>query len=101
MAEHGSVSAEDFVRTWESADSIAEVGEKTGMARGAINSRAAHYRKSGIPLKRMARQGRRHLDIEALKALCSNGADDLPLRPVEAPVEGTAPVNKPKRKRKR
>jgi hypothetical protein len=49
-----SVSAEDFVKLWQAASSAQEVCEATGMTLDAVRARAGHYRRKGVPLKRMA-----------------------------------------------
>ena len=67
------VSAEDFVRAWQAAKSIAEVMKLTGMTVGAVYARACDYRKKGVPLKSMmAPGGRNPLDYKALADLANS-----------------------------
>lgn len=46
------VSAEDFVKVWQSAENVDEVVAATGLTRGSACVRASRYRKMGIALKR-------------------------------------------------
>ena len=64
MTDH--VPADQFIRIWQAADSVAEVVEITGMSRSAVNSRAHYYRSRGIPVKMM----RGPLDVAQLSKLC-------------------------------
>lgn len=58
------VTAEEFVRVWQTSSCSAEVVEKLGIAHPS--SRASYYRR--VPLKHMPRRtgGRNPLDIPAL-----------------------------------
>ena len=62
------VSAEEFVKIWQQAESAAEVAEKCGINRGSAMCRASRMRKAGVSLKMMG--GAPHkLDVAALSAL--------------------------------
>lgn len=73
-----AISAEVFVKAWESSATIQEVyealkaySEQNGrptMPLPIIASRAAEYREK-LPLKRMPRIGKRNLDAKALAAV--------------------------------
>ncbi len=63
------VSAEDFVRAWESSTTPAEVAAKLGMPRPLVNARASYYRRIGVTLKTMKGANARKLDVEALNKL--------------------------------
>jgi len=63
------VSAEEFVRKWQTSRSAGEVAEKTGMDVRAARQRAALYRKKGVPLQRFAGGRFEAPDWQALKAL--------------------------------
>ena len=54
-----SVTPEGFVRAWQGAASLAEVAEKCSMTAMAVSSRAAAYRRMGVPLKTMSGKGGR------------------------------------------
>jgi hypothetical protein len=60
-----SVSDEDFVRVWQSSDSVAEVSVKLGIAAASCRIRAAKLRKRAeeaghtLPLKEYGRSYRR------------------------------------------
>lgn len=69
MAERRSVSPEEFVRAWQTSDSLAQVAERTGLKLETARARGRRFRKRGIPLKRFGGQGRPATDWEALKKL--------------------------------
>lgn len=69
MSAYSPVSAEEFVRIWQSASSVREVSEKTGMKMKAIYVRSSTYRGLGIMLKHMPQRAPK-LDITALNKLC-------------------------------
>lgn len=50
------VSAEEFIRTWQTSNSARQVEQKLGLTRQAVNSRVNVYRQHGVPLKKMKRQ---------------------------------------------
>lgn len=51
------ISARDFIKAWQTSDTIEDVISKTKMSRAAINSRAYIYKKRGVPLKKMENSG--------------------------------------------
>jgi hypothetical protein len=67
-----NVSAEDFVRAWQTSSSVAEAAAKIGFtgptAKSHASWRAVRLRREGIPLKKM-RSGRIKLNIGDLKRL--------------------------------
>jgi hypothetical protein len=63
-----TVSAEQFVRTWQQSESFAEVVKKTGLTVAAARMRAVKYRKLGVRLKRFRAD---KLDVQALQKLAA------------------------------
>lgn len=59
------LSPEEFVRIWQSSESVAEIVERTGVKADCLYSRACHYRKHGVPLKKF-RRGMKRPDYVAL-----------------------------------
>ena len=57
-----------FVKVWQAAGSTDEVSKKLGLTRSAAAGRASHYRRHGIPLKRMPGSGRLQVDWDAVRA---------------------------------
>ncbi len=66
------VTAEEFIRTWQTAGSVQEVAEKCGMTENRVRNRASWYRSYGIPLKKFPRGVRKRLDYSALAALAKS-----------------------------
>lgn len=66
------ISAEEFVRTWQTSKSIKEVCEKLQTIESYAYTKAADFRKKGINLKRFE-NARQVIDVERLAKL----ADDL------------------------
>ena len=67
------VSAEEFVRAWQTSNSMVEVAEKTGMSIVAVSSRVAMYRRKGVPLKPYRI---RKIDWEALASYAAEQLGD-------------------------
>lgn len=65
-----SVSAEEFVKIWQSSESVAQVADQAKMRIIACHVRAANYRRIGVKLKKMKPKGRPKLDVAALNKLC-------------------------------
>ena len=65
------VKAEDFVKIWQSAESIEEAAEKLGYTKRAASMQASYYRKCGVLLKRF--RNRETVDWEKLKKLVEKG----------------------------
>ena len=73
MANTKKLTPEEFVKVWQTSESIREVCDKTGLTNGGANSRALLYRKNGVPLKRFPRGGTvPRLDYKALAKLASS-----------------------------
>jgi len=49
------MSAEEFVRRWQSADSLQEVLAAHGGTRSNVSMRATIMRRKGVPLKRFSK----------------------------------------------
>ena len=62
------LSAEAFIRVWQTASSVDDVAAKTKIDRMSACRRASVYRKMGIPLKKFSR-GPRRLDVKRLAAI--------------------------------
>lgn len=69
MAQHKSVTPEEFVRAWQASGSLAEVAEKTGLRPESVKARGYRFRKKGVPLREFAAAGRPATDWEALRQL--------------------------------
>jgi len=70
MPQRPSVSAEEFVRAWQTSSELPEVARKTGLRPESVRARAQRFRKKGVPLKKLgARGGRPATDWAALKRL--------------------------------
>lgn len=65
------ISAEEFVRIWQTAASKEEVIEKTGLSLEMTRGKAAKLRKIGVPLKKFNSMGTK-LDVQALIALAES-----------------------------
>jgi hypothetical protein len=64
------ISAEDFVKSWQSAPTLADFCSVTGMDARAASGRATSYRTRGIPLQKFQNlAGPPKLDIKALAKL--------------------------------
>jgi len=68
MSKSNRVSQAEFIRVWDTSNSVAEVAEITGLAPSSAQQRAGKYRTQGIPLKKMARGGKR-IDVDAANKL--------------------------------
>lgn len=62
---------EDFVRAWQTSDSIKSVMEITGLSYTSVSRRVSDYRKKGINLKKM-KHGRSSIDVDALNKICQS-----------------------------
>lgn len=63
-----SVTAEQFITTWQMSDTAADVAAKLEMPLKIIHARASNYRKAGIRLKQMPRRSNK-IDVEAFNRL--------------------------------
>ena len=52
MKKRQELTAEQFIRVWQAAESVAEVGARTGYEGHVASVRAAQLRAKGVPLKR-------------------------------------------------
>ena len=65
------VSAEDFIKCWQTAASVEEVSESLGMSKSAAMTRASNYRRvHEIPLKKFHRSSK--LDKQRLRDLATS-----------------------------
>ena len=53
-----NVTPEEFVKTWQTSNSVREVASKTGMTEGAVRGRECMYRKYGVSLKHFPKKQR-------------------------------------------
>lgn len=67
MKKH--VDAETFVRTWQNAETVADVARDLGITAQSATARAAAYRKRGVNLKRFPKRGGARLNVDALNDL--------------------------------
>lgn len=89
------VTAEEFVKAWQTSESIDQVAEKTGLEVSTCKVKASQFRHAGIPLQmfragpRGPKAGGKRLDIAALAELAK----------ASGPVCDPSEVNKPVKKR--
>lgn len=73
------ISAEDFIRIWQTAESAAEVAEKTGIRWDMARSRAQKLIRKGVPLKNIKLDPRGSaLNLPALIELAKSLAPQEP-----------------------
>jgi CRP-like cAMP-binding protein len=65
------ISAEVFIRAWQTCATTDDVAEKLGCSVASATSRASKLRRMGIRLVKRYR-ARPHLDIDALKVLAAS-----------------------------
>jgi len=66
------LSADEFIRIWQAAETVEQVAEETGAHYTAVLSRARRYRERGVQLRELQRSVRPHNygnDWDALRAL--------------------------------
>jgi hypothetical protein len=63
--QRAKVTAEEFIKIWQQAKSVAEVAEKTGLTRLAAIRRATVYRGHNVRLKKF--DGGRKFDWTSLQ----------------------------------
>jgi hypothetical protein len=66
------LTAEEFVRLWQTCETRDEFETQSGLSAAATNSRVAQYRGAGVPLKRMPRTSVRRVDYSALAKLAES-----------------------------
>jgi len=64
-----AITPKQFVQAWQTAASMAEVEDLTGMPRSAAQSRAAAYRRRGVNLKKFLNSPR--IDWDDLAAVAN------------------------------
>jgi len=52
MSRAETVDAEDFVRAWQTCDSVADVADRLRMSKVGASVKASHLRRAGVPLKK-------------------------------------------------
>lgn len=52
MSRSEPVDSEEFVRTWQTSESVSEVAEKMNMSKLGASVKASHLRRVGVPLKK-------------------------------------------------
>jgi hypothetical protein len=65
---HKKITPEEFVEIWQTSHTVAEVVKRSGQGPNTVSSRAAVFRKKGVPLKRF-RRADEPLDYGRLKYL--------------------------------
>jgi hypothetical protein len=68
------VSAEEFVKIWQAAETLEEVAEKCGQTVVSCTSRAIRYRKLGVLLKKFEGARRPRLDVAHLNEIVVAGS---------------------------
>lgn len=71
------IKADEFVRAWQTSDSIQQAADKVGRNKMWMSSTASRFRRKGIPLKKMPNignsRGNGHaLDIAGLAKLATS-----------------------------
>lgn len=71
MPKKKPLTAEEFIRLWQTAVSLKEFASKSGVSQRIASERAYTYRRKGIPLKKFPAigGGRKKLDLESLADL--------------------------------
>jgi len=52
MSPQTSIPADEFVRTWQTSETLVEVAAKLNTDKHLAYSRASYYRRKGVPLKK-------------------------------------------------
>ncbi len=65
------LSAEEFVRLYQAAESYDELSATTGMLKTTLYTRAQQYRRNGVPLKRIPSRRGPRADWAALAKLAA------------------------------
>ena len=60
------VSAEEFVRGWQTAESISDAAKTLGLTYQTVANRATKYRQKGVRLKKYYGA----IDVDALNVIC-------------------------------
>lgn len=48
-----TIGPEEFIKAWQTSDSLDDVVTKSGLDKKAVRSRGIYYRKRGVPLKKL------------------------------------------------
>ena len=65
-----NISAEEFIKVWQTSSSLAEVCERLGRPPVHMSARASQYRRKGIALKSFGRGG--PVDWDAMAAFAAS-----------------------------
>lgn len=57
---------EDFVRTWQTSETLADVASRTKLTQLACSARASRLRGNGVPLRKFTVAGRPRTDYSEL-----------------------------------
>ena len=88
-----NVAAQEFVRVWQTSESLDEVAERLRMPKAIAAARAAGYREKGVPLKKMRRRRTNGLDVAALNEIIEGlAAQAAAAKGPEGPAAGAAPT---------
>lgn len=60
-----------FVKTYQAAESVADVAKAMGWKREKVASQASQLRKKGIPLKKFSREKLTDDDLAELVGICN------------------------------
>lgn len=70
----GPVSPDEFVKVWQSSESLAEVATRLKMTKDACRSRAEMYRRKGVPLQDLRRRASPHVNWNGVAAVAADVA---------------------------
>lgn len=65
-----TVTPEEFVKAWQSSESIQEVADKLDIKYAAAYKRAEYFRLRGVKLKPISRKP--GIDVDTLNKLCDD-----------------------------
>lgn len=87
-----NVTPQQFITAWETSNTAQEVADKLGMPKLIVLARASSYRQDGIHLKKMRRDHKRALDVDALNRLieqlnAGGSTEESPPRKVQSTIK--------------
>ena len=53
MGRRSKITPEEFIKVWQTSDTLDDVVAKTGIDKKVIRSRGIYYVKKGVPLKKL------------------------------------------------
>lgn len=92
-----AISAEAYIRLWQTSETMEEVLEKSGLSQEIARGKAAKLRKIGVPLKKFDTRGTK-LDVAALIALAKSLAPNPDLQRIADETANASGSNIPPHK---